>query len=65
VKSSSLNRGMSPSIVANAVCEEEQRINKAQGVIHQLTLSVLSSSGETTDDEAAKSSVTLPIEINT
>ncbi|CAD5228918.1 unnamed protein product [Bursaphelenchus okinawaensis] len=42
-KSLSLNRGVSGKI-ANRICEEEQRINNAQGVIHQLTLSVLSSS---------------------
>ncbi|KAI6191774.1 WD repeat-containing protein 44 [Aphelenchoides bicaudatus] len=49
-KSNSLNRGISPSIVKNAVCEEEQRINNAHGVINQITLAVLSSSGETDDD---------------
>uniref|UniRef100_A0A1I7SFA5 WD repeat-containing protein 44 n=1 Tax=Bursaphelenchus xylophilus TaxID=6326 RepID=A0A1I7SFA5_BURXY len=43
IKSTSLNRGVSGKIV-NGICEEEQRINNAQGVIHQLTLSVLSSS---------------------
>jgi hypothetical protein len=49
-KSTSLNRGMSPNMVKNAVCEEEQRINNAHGVINQITLAVLSSSGETDDD---------------
>lgn len=49
-KSSSLNRGVSSKIVSS-LCEEEQRINNAQGVIHQLTLSVLSSSGESVTED--------------
>jgi hypothetical protein len=40
---------MSPSLVKNAVCEEELRINNANGIINQITLAVLSSSGETDD----------------
>uniref|UniRef100_A0A914C480 Uncharacterized protein n=1 Tax=Acrobeloides nanus TaxID=290746 RepID=A0A914C480_9BILA len=51
-KSNSLNRGCSPNDLMDAVCEEDQRINSAQSVIQQITMSVLSSSdGDNSNDE--------------
>ncbi|KAI6244169.1 WD repeat-containing protein 44 [Aphelenchoides fujianensis] len=53
-KSSSLNRGVSPSIV-NA-CEEDEREDDAHGVIQQLTRSILSHSDGTDDEDSTASS---------
>lgn len=48
-KSNSLNRDVTPSDIMATVCEEDQRITSAHGVIQQLTFSVLSSpSGSST-----------------
>lgn len=44
MKTNSLNRGVSPSDVVDNVCEEDERIHTAHGVIQQLTNSVLLSS---------------------
>jgi hypothetical protein len=62
-KSNSLNRGCSPSNLMYEVCEEDQRINKAQSIIQQITMSVLSSgegdgqdstNGETQNEQVSK-----------
>lgn len=42
-KSNSLNRDTTPNDIMSTVCEEDQRITSAHGVIQQLTFSVLSS----------------------
>ncbi|TKR71774.1 hypothetical protein L596_019318 [Steinernema carpocapsae] len=56
-KSNSLNRSQcTPSeLMAIAKCEDDERNVDAEGVIHQLTQSVLSLQGENTDGESGES----------
>uniref|UniRef100_A0A915DE19 Uncharacterized protein n=1 Tax=Ditylenchus dipsaci TaxID=166011 RepID=A0A915DE19_9BILA len=54
-KSNSLNRGCSPNdVIVSAVCEEDQRINSAHGIIQQLTFSVLSNPLPESSDSVKK-----------